>query len=537
MQWTPKGFLTTQFDHGDVEAIGLPKLDLLGIRALTVLDHATQLVRQHHDPGFQLDQIPLDDNATAENLASGNTVGIFQCESSGAQRTLRQLRAQTIRDLAVANAFFKPGPATGGMAAAFVRRYRGQEESNFLHPSLTAILGSTHGVLLFQEQILRVATEIAGLSWAEADHLRRGMSKFKPTEMEQMRARFIEGCQLKKAGRDKFSAQQAQTLWEQILAFAGYGFNQGHATAYADVSYRSAFMKSHWPAAFMAARLANYGGFYQPAIYIAEAITLGIPVRPPHINQSERHFTLTFASDMAEAPEWTQASAEELSSLTSSECRPDTEQRAISPILWMGLGQIRDLRRKSISTIIEERRQKPFQNLNDLLTRVSLQPKEIMHLIQVGALDGFGSSRAAQLDQSQGQNSGKGTFQLTFDFVHPSVESESPEERLQWEQHLLGQSLSVHPLDLVEIEQQSVTPLHELPKHKGDSVTIACIRIPGYTGGKGFFVGDHKSYITVRAHQSLKPPKPWQPVLITGHWVVDEWGTGWLQAVDCQSIL
>ncbi len=150
VQWTPKGFWVTQFAHGDVEALGLPKIDLLGIRALTVLASAVKLVQRHHAPDFRLSAIPNDDAATAKLLAQGDTIGVFQCESWGAQRTLRQLRAQRVRDLAIANAFFKPGPATGGMAQAFVRRYRGEEEVSYLHPALETILGLTQWVMLFQ---------------------------------------------------------------------------------------------------------------------------------------------------------------------------------------------------------------------------------------------------------------------------------------------------------------------------------------------------------------------------------------------------
>jgi DNA polymerase III subunit alpha len=178
-----------------VEAIGLPKIDLLGIRALTVLADTAEMVRARHDPAFRLDAIPLDDPATGDLLAHAQTIGVFQCESSGAQRTLRQLKARTVRDLAVANAFFKPGPATGGMAKSFVRRYRGEEAVRYLHPALEPILRATQGVLLFQEQVLRVATEIAGLSWAQADRLRQGMSKFQAREMAALRLAFLHGCQ------------------------------------------------------------------------------------------------------------------------------------------------------------------------------------------------------------------------------------------------------------------------------------------------------------------------------------------------------
>ena len=195
VQWTPKGFLITQYNHEDLETIGLPKLDLLGIRALTVLADAADLVRQHRDPGFRLADIPMNDPMTGDLLENGHSIGVFQCESAGAQRTMRKLQARSVQDLAVANAFFKPGPATGGMAQAFVRRYRGEEQVEFLHPALEPILGMTQGVLLFQEQILRVATEIAGLSWQQADHLRRGMSKFKPEEMDALEEDFLLGRQ------------------------------------------------------------------------------------------------------------------------------------------------------------------------------------------------------------------------------------------------------------------------------------------------------------------------------------------------------
>jgi DNA-directed DNA polymerase III PolC len=291
VQWAPKGFLITQFDHGDVEAIGLPKIDLLGIRALTVLADAAALVRRWYDPDFRLAEAPMDDPETGAMIEQGATIGVFQCESSGAQRTLRQLKARTVQDLAIANAFFKPGPALGGMAQHFVRRYRGEEPVRYLHPALEPILRRTKGVLIFQEQILRIARDIAGLSWAEADRLRKGMSKFQGDEIRALRERFVQGCQRPAPDGPGLSTTQAATLWEQVEPFAGYGFNQGHATAYADVSYRSAYLKAHWPAAFLAARLANWGGFHHPAIYIAEARRLGIAVRPPHVNFSDGEFT------------------------------------------------------------------------------------------------------------------------------------------------------------------------------------------------------------------------------------------------------
>ena len=493
VQWAAKGFLTTQYDYRNVELVGLPKIDLLGIRALTVLADTAVSIRTHHNPDFRLANIPLNDPATGDLLARGETIGVFQCESSGAQRTLRQLKARSVRDLAVANAFFKPGPATGGMAQSFVRRYRGEEPVSYLHPSLEPILAPTQGVLLFQEQVLRIAVEIAGLSWAQADHLRRGMSKFQAKEMAAMRLGFVMGCQ--RANDPGFTAQQAETLWEQVLAFAGYGFNQGHATAYADVSYRSAYLKTHYPAEFLRARLMDHGGFHHPAIYIAEARRLGFPVHPPHVNYSGRKVTLTQPSSVNDQP----------------------------PILWLGLGQVRQLRRRSVKGIVAAR---PFTNLRDLLTRVSLQTKEINHLIQCGALEGLGESRAALIADAESIGRAGSAQQMAFDFGQgTAVPPESAAQRFEWEMHILGMPISVTPLDL--LPQTESLPIRDLPQTRGKQGTVTGYRLPGWTGGKGWFLSDGDSFIIA---QSKEKPKPWEDVVVVnGRFRTDAWGGGWFQ--------
>jgi DNA polymerase-3 subunit alpha len=501
VQWSPKGFLITQYEHGDVEALGLPKIDLLGIRALTVLADAAELVRLTGDPSFRLERVPQDDPLTGDILERGETIGVFQCESEGAQRTLRKLRARTVQDLAIANAFFKPGPSTGGMAGAFVRRYRGEEPVTYLHPSLIPILGPTKGVLIFQEQILRVAREIAGLSWAQADHLRRGMSRFQAAEMADLRDQFIAGCQRSAPVGPGMGAAQAATLWEQVAAFAGYGFNQGHATAYADVSYRSAYLKVHWPAAFLCARLADWGGFHHPAIYMAEAVRLGIAVKPPHVNRSEEHFTLA--------------------------------QHVARRTLWMGLGAVRDLRRSAIEQIVVRRRERLYVDLRDLLERIALLPKETIHLIQCGALDGLGESRASLLAEAAAIRQA-GASQLAFDFARPQVEPDRPTQRLKWEQHILGQPISVHPLELVA-DSPGTQPfgniptarLRDLPDTPGRTVSVAGVRLPGWTGGPGYFLGDGDSFVIVRGTDR---PATWQPVALEGRWQRDAFGSTWFAA-------
>lgn len=489
LQLAPKGFLTTQYDFRDTELIGLPKMDLLGIRALTVMADAAELIRANHDPAFHLDGIDMMDEATAVTLTNAETIGVFQCESTGAKRTLRQLQAKNVRDLAVANAFFKPGPALGGMAQSFIRRYRHEEAVSFLHPALEPILGQTFGVLLFQEQILRIATEIAGLSWSEADHLRKGMSKFRADAMEAMKLRFVNGCQ----EQSGLTSDQAETLWQQVEPFAGYGFNQGHATAYADISYRSAYLKTHYPAEFLCARLADHGGFHHPAIYMAEAQRLGLTLKPPHVNFSRRKFTLT-----------------------------DDQ------VLWMGLGQVRDLRRTAVRDIIGQR---PYANLRDLLTKADLQAKEIIHLIQCGALDGLGQSRSALLAEAELITLAGSAQQLSFGFADKTaVEQESLADRLAWETHILGWPVSSNPLEMVREETKDDVPLSYVSRLKNQNTTIAGVRLPGWTGSRGFYFGDGTDFIVVKPHgRDSQKISSWRPMRLSGSWRQDEWGDGWFE--------
>lgn len=496
LQWTPKGFKATQYTHEDVEAIGLPKLDLLGIRALTVLADAVRLVNKHVQATFELEAIRDGDALTGDCLAKGETVGVFQCESEGAQRTLRQLKAARVQDLAVANAFFKPGPASGGMAQAFIRRYRGEEPVSLLHPALAEILAGTQGILLFQEQVLRVAREIAGLSWAQADQLRRGMSKMRPQAMTVLQEQFVTGCRRGAPQGPSMNEQQALRLWEQVLAFSGYGFNQGHATAYADVSYRSAYLKVHFPAAFLCARLANGGGFYPPAVYIAEAQRLGIAVRAPHVNHSGRRFTLSY--------------------------------EAGAPALWMGLGQVRSLRRRSAAAIVAGA---PFHDLSDLLARVPLRAAEVENLIKCGALDGFAAHRKALLAEANVAQRAASPHQMQFAFAAPPVaQPESRAERMAWEMQLLGQPLTVHPLELATI-RATVTPLQALGRSENVRTRVAGVRLPGRSGGPSFLLSDGTGWVMARtAGDGL--PAAWKPLLLEGAWQRDQWGGGWFQATN-----
>lgn len=495
LHYSPKGYLATQFDFRDVEVLGLVKVDLLGIRALSVIDQAARLIRERHNPDFEIDQIPFDDASTSDLLQRGETIGCFQVESTGAIRTLRQLRARTVRDLAMANAFFKPGPATGGMAAAFIRRYRGEEDAAYLHPTLEPILHNTKGVLIFQEQVLRIVTEIAGLSWSEANQIRKGISKFKSRQVRALKDKFIAQAQ----AHSKLSAEQAETLWIQVEAFSGYGFNQGHATSYGLPTYQMAWLKVHYPAEFFCARLAEHGGYHHPAVYIAEARRLGLTIRPPHVNYSRSRFAMR---------------------------EKDENER---PILWMGLGQVRDLRRSSIMEIVRRRETGPFTSARDLLQRVSLQEKEIDHLVRCGALDGLGASRQALLAEVKDmQRTGSANQLNLFGQTMMRVpEAEPFVQQLRWERELLGWPMSGHPAALMT-RQGADLPLREIPLTGGERVQGVGVKVPGFTGGRGFYLDDGRGMILVR--DGLKRPlRSWRPVRVFGRWQIDEWGGGFLE--------
>jgi DNA polymerase-3 subunit alpha len=464
-------------------------------------------VRAFHDPVFDIEEIPMDDARTGDLLANGETIGVFQCESFGAIRTLRQIGARTIRDLAIANAYFRPGPLIGGMGDTFIRRYRSQEPVTYLHPSLEPILGNTKGVLIFQEQVLRVAREIAGLSWEQADHLRRGISKYRSQEMSDVQDQFIQGCQRPPPDGHGLTRQQAQQLWEQVIAFSGFGFNQGHATAYAAVSYRSAYMKTYWPAAFLCARLADRGGYHHPAIYMAEARRLGICIRPPHVNHSKAKFTLSW----------------------------EVLQNEKVPCLWMGLDAVRDLRQSTIHNIIHERGQGPFQDLRDLVSRVDFQAKELIHLVQCGGLDDLGESRAALMAEAGEIKRGGTEKQMAFSFARKQVEVETAHEAMDWEMRVLGYPISVHPLDMLKDIPEHV-PLKQLGHLEGEQVTTIGVRLPGWTGGDGFFFGDRDTYIIAQLDRGKPQPPAWEPRLLRGRWTGDGMGTFWFKVQELLDI-
>ena len=417
-----KGILITQFDLKSIERMGLVKIDLLGTRGLTVLGNVADRIQSWRRREFQsgldvLDAIPEDDPDTIELVRSAQLIGCFAIESPGMRATLKEIDAHSVEDIMVALALYRPGPLTGGLKHAFVQRHLGHEQIEHIHPALAPLLENTYGVILYQEQVLRIASELAGLSLADADMLRRAMSHFDPGErMKTLKQRFVAGALAKNAVPQETSVR----IWDMMAAFAGYGFPKAHAASYAQVAWRSTWCKAHYPAEFMAAVLAGWGGYYRQAVYLNEARRLGLTLRAPHINHAQRQFTVVYPKGM--------------------------------PVLYMGLDQVRDLTRRTQQRILTGR---PFHSLEDFLTRVDPRPQEAENLIQIGALSGMGSIPGL-LAHIRAGGWRYGQLQL-FEFGDTKDEKDwDVSARMTAQKEILGASVDAHPLELVSAQVEKL---------------------------------------------------------------------------------
>lgn len=447
-----KGIRITQFDLDSIERLGLVKIDLLGIRGLTVLGDVAQAIRQSRPDEFPtplapLESIPEDDPQTRRLVQEGRTIGCFQIESPGMRATLKEIQAHSPDDLMVALALYRPGPLTGGLKDAFVRRHRGQEAVTHLHPALAALLADTRGVILYQEQVLKIAHEFAGLSVADADLLRRAMSHFDPgKQMQTLKERFISGA----FERHAVPPALAERIWEMMAAFAGYGFPKAHAASYAQVAWRAAWCKAHLPGPFMAAVLANWGGYYGQRVYLTEARRLGLALRPPLVNLAQAEFSLHYLEGQ--------------------------------PALVMGLNQVRSLTHRTQERIL---RQRPFRSLADFLTRADPRLQEAENLAQAGALAGFGP--VPRLLEGIKDSRLRGGQLPLFALDEPTAagglataagEDWSLAQQMSAQEAILGASVAAHPLELVggQIAAAGAISTVEAAARTGQRVRVAGMR-------------------------------------------------------------
>ncbi|MCB2212401.1 DNA polymerase III subunit alpha [bacterium] len=283
--------VVVQFDMNNSEALGLLKVDFLGLKTLTILENALALIRKKGIE-LELDEIPVDDKPTYDLFARGDTIGIFQFESGGMRENLRKLQPERLEDLIAMNALYRPGPMAN--IDDFIARKHGRQKVTYLHPKLAPILDETYGIIVYQEQVMQIANQIAGFSLGRADLLRRAMGKKKLKLMNEMMPEFVEGC--RESGLDKSKAME---LWALIEKFASYGFNKSHAAGYSLVAYQTGYLKTHFPAEFMAASMTSRkDNTDEVVLFLEECRRMGIPVLPPNINESEEDFTVTESGEV-----------------------------------------------------------------------------------------------------------------------------------------------------------------------------------------------------------------------------------------------
>lgn len=279
--------IVTQWDMGRVEQCGLLKIDFLGLRNLGVIDHCLKLVEKNKDISIELDEIPVDDRLTFQELCKGNSIGVFQLESSGMRQLMMQLQPQSIADIMALISLYRPGPMGSGMDKLYVNRKHGRSSVDYEHPAMKEVLEESLGIMLYQEDVLAVARNLAGFSVSEADDLRKVIGKKQMDKIPKLRKKFVEGC----LSTVKITKEKADKIFSDIEYFGGYGFNRAHAASYAMVSYITAYLKTHYTPEYMAALLTSVAGNKdKSALYLSDCKKLGIKVRPPSINRSMHDF-------------------------------------------------------------------------------------------------------------------------------------------------------------------------------------------------------------------------------------------------------
>ncbi len=460
LQFDPKGDkIITQYDMHAVEAIGLLKFDFLGIRNLSILGDAVQLVKKFRGVDIDLEHIPLNDKKTFTLLAHGETMGLFQLNGSGMTRYLKELKPTTIHDINVMIALYRPGPMNN--IDEYIARKNGKHPTSYIHPKMKNFLDRTFGVLVYQDDLLMTAIEVAGYSWGEVDKFRKAVGKKIPAEMAKQHKIFVEGCQ-KHGGMTK---EGGEKIWALFEPFQGYGFNKAHAASYGLVAYQTAYMKANYPGEYMTAVLtADSGDMEKITEIIDECVRMKIPVLPPDVNESFAKFTILKGEDNKDK-------------------------------IRFGLESVKNVGVNIVEAIIEARKKgEKFSSITDFVERVQhkdLNKKSLESLIKCGAMDSLGErgellgnietileySRDTQKQFSGNQHS---LFSLTPDVLVSQIrlkpqEPAAKKDKLIWEKELLGLYVSEHPLNSYKEKiPKNAVPLKDLAELQDGRRVLVC---------------------------------------------------------------
>ncbi len=457
-----EGQITTAYPMGSLEKIGLLKMDMLGLRTLTVISEAIKIIKRTKDMDLDIDLIPIDDKKTYKLLANASSSGVFQLESAGMRDLLKKLNPEKFEDIIALLALFRPGPIGAGMLDTFMKRKHGELKFRYDHNLLEPILKETYGVILYQEQAMRIANNLAGFSLAQADNLRRAMAKKTPEVMAEMRILFVSGCI-----KNDIDKRCADKIFDQIEYFAGYGFNKSHSTAYALISYQTAYLKTNFPVEFMTALLTSEkDDLDKIAQYIGEAQKMGIKILPPDINESYANFTV------------------------------------VGDSIRFGLAAVKNVGAGAIESIIATRKKYgKFKTIYDFTEKIDsrlVNRKVIESLIKCGAMDSLGLFRSQlsamidkamdvasgiQVDRANGQLSffnsfeDEDSFRKTFQEI-PNIPEWPESQLLTSEKEMLGFYITKHPLARFEkvLRTYSTCSTTDLRSRKdGDEVLLGGI--------------------------------------------------------------
>lgn len=460
MQYSKEGYLTTQYDKDIIEELGLLKMDFLGLRTLTVIGDTVKLIKQSRHVDLDIDALPLDDQATCALLTEGDTAGVFQMESTGITNLVKDLAPQHFEDMIPLVALYRPGPLGSGMVDDFIKGSHGEKTVTYLHPLLEPILRDTYGVILYQEQVMQIASVMGGFSLGQADLLRRAMGKKKEYILKAQREAFLAGTETK--GIDQ---EIANKVFDLMIYFAGYGFNKSHSAAYAYVAWQTAYLKAHYRPEFMAATMTSMiNDVSKISYYVAECRRHGVAVLSPDVNASMAMFSVQDGN------------------------------------IRFGLAGVKSVGEHAIQTIIETRTKGgAFTSLSDFCSRVDahvVNHRAIESLIKCGAMDSFGKKRSqlmavidqamslgaiCQKDTASGQMGLFDTDEVAAvtELEYPDIDEYPMDMRLAMEKEYDGFYFSGHPLNAYEKEMKAVTPLAALYAEDGETYDGKSISIGG----------------------------------------------------------
>lgn len=443
LQRATKGILITQYDMGPIESLGLIKMDLLGHRSLTVIDDTVKKIKENRGIELDVEKLPEPDPLTGGMIRAGQTIGCFQIESPAMRALLQQTQADDTDMLIKTLSLVRPGPSGSGMKQTFIARHLGKEAVEHIHPLLGEVLKDTYGVMLYQEDILKVASAIAGMSLEEGDMLRRAMTKKRtPKEMAKSMKTFIE-----KAIASGVEPTVAEEIWERIANFAKYSYCKAHASTYGELSYQCTYLKAHFPAEFLSSVLTNRGGFYHPAVYLEEAKRFGITILPPDVNHSYFHYSV--------------------------------EGEAIRT----GFVEVRNLNLTAVKAIIEGRKQQSYTSFAEFCRRTGIAYADAELLIHCGACDRLAETRPALLWELKllGKNGMGGdkdarlfTEENTVNRLTPKVPGYTRKRHTDQSWQTLGLLPETHPLEyyLPLLTEHTLVLSSDMPWYPHQLITL-----------------------------------------------------------------